>query len=251
MNGNQLSPQGYPITPWARNNQNNIDSRRDSRPMNPPRTSRQGGNDGRDDYGDDDDDDDGANDDYRNGHRGDSSRNRRGDDDSRGGRRFDNSREDRRSSHGNFTGGRGPGRQRLDRDAWEASRPNSPSPTSFLNLDPNQEIALRIQQTSIMLHYPAPPADATGDEIMSNCVAWLSNSIDGPYAGKLERLTKCAFQLPNDSPSAFFIFYASLQAFLTSCGFNEELLPTLQFIKHKTQKISSLTATAHRSFYVA
>jgi hypothetical protein len=65
---------------------------------------------------------------------------------------------------------------------------------------------------------------------MSNRVAWLSNSIHGLYAGKLERLTKCAFQLPNDSPSAFFIFYASLQAFLTSCGFNEELLPTLQFI---------------------
>jgi hypothetical protein len=97
---------------------------------------------------------------------------------------------------------------------------------SFLPLDPNQEIALRIQQPSITLHYPG----VMGDEIMSNKVAWLSNSIDGPYAGKLERLTKCAFQLPNDSSSAFFIFYASLQAFITSCGFNEELLPNLQFI---------------------
>jgi hypothetical protein len=94
----------------------------------------------------------------------------------------------------------------------------------------NHETALRIQQTSITLHYPVPLSDATGNEIMSNQVAWLSNSIDGPYAGKLERLTKCAFQLPNDSPTALFIFYASLQAFLTSCGFNEELLPTLQYI---------------------
>jgi hypothetical protein len=65
---------------------------------------------------------------------------------------------------------------------------------------------------------------------MANQVAWLSNSIDGPFDGKLDQLTKGSFQLLNNSPSSFWVFYASIQAFLTGCGFNEELLPQLSYV---------------------
>jgi hypothetical protein len=90
----------------------------------------------------------------------------------------------------------------------------------------NQEIenTQRRDEISTSLFYPF-----TADP-MSNQVRWLSNSIDGPYAGKLERLTKCALQLENDSSSAFYMFYASLKAFITGCGFNEELLQSLLLI---------------------
>jgi hypothetical protein len=65
---------------------------------------------------------------------------------------------------------------------------------------------------------------------MSNQVCWLLNSIDGPYAGKLECLSKCALQLEDDTTSVFYVFYASLRAFFTCCGFNEELLPSFHFV---------------------
>jgi hypothetical protein len=90
----------------------------------------------------------------------------------------------------------------------------------------NQEIenTQRHDEISTSLFYPF-----TADP-MSNQVPWLSNSIDGPYAGKLEQLTKCALQLENNSSSAFYMFYASLKAFITGCGFNEKLLPSLLLI---------------------
>jgi hypothetical protein len=88
----------------------------------------------------------------------------------------------------------------------------------------SQENEFCQQQVSLTLHYPP-----SIKFLMANCVAWLSNSIDGPYEGKLDPLTKGTFQL-NDSPSAFWIFYASLRAFFTGCGFNEELLPQLPFV---------------------
>jgi hypothetical protein len=65
---------------------------------------------------------------------------------------------------------------------------------------------------------------------MANQVAWLLNSIDGPYDGKLDRLTKGSFQLLSNSPSSFWVFYASIRAFLTGCGFNEEFLPQLPYV---------------------
>ena len=79
---------------------------------------------------------------------------------------------------------------------------------------------------STSLYYPPEGYDPS-----SNKVAWLANSIDGPYAGKADRLTKCSFQLVDDNASTFFVFYNSRRAFLTSCSFNNELLPALQFIR--------------------
>jgi hypothetical protein len=78
---------------------------------------------------------------------------------------------------------------------------------------------------SLTLYYP--PSNRFP---MANQEAWLSNSIDGPYDGKLDCLTKGSFQLLNNSPSSFWVFYAAIQAFLTGCGFNEELLPQLPYV---------------------
>jgi hypothetical protein len=68
---------------------------------------------------------------------------------------------------------------------------------------------------------------------MSNKVKWLHNSIDGPYAGKYDRLTKCTIKLHDDTAGAFFVFYNSLRSVLGSNGFNQELLPALQHINTK------------------
>jgi hypothetical protein len=74
---------------------------------------------------------------------------------------------------------------------------------------------------------------------MANQVKWLVKSIDGPYAGKHERLAKCSFKLADDSAGAFFVFYNSLKSFLGSNGFSLELLPALQHIS----KMLDLTLT--------
>jgi hypothetical protein len=149
VHGNHLSARGYPITSWSQGNQNNIDIR-SPRPSPNHRVARQGGYGGGDD--DDGDDNDGNGDDHRDN-------NYRGGGSDRGGRR--DSIPSGRSSRETFRGGRGPGRPQADKEAWEASRFTSPAP--FLPMDPNHESALRIQQTSVTLHYPAPPPDATGD----------------------------------------------------------------------------------------
>jgi hypothetical protein len=68
-----------------------------------------------------------------------------------------------------------------------------------------KENAFRRQMVSLTLYYPPPTRFP-----MASQVAWLSNSIDGPYDGKLDRLTKGSFQLLNHSPSSFWVFYASI-----------------------------------------
>ena len=120
-------------------------------------------------------------------------------------------------------GGRGHG-NRNQRPGNFKRRTSNISITRSPLLDQVKENNHRRRIISSSLYYPVT-ADLT-----SNKVAWLSNSIDGPYDGKLDPLTKCAFQLPNDSPGAFYIFYGSLKSFLTGCGFNDELLPALQFV---------------------
>jgi hypothetical protein len=67
-------------------------------------------------------------------------------------------------------------------------------------------------------------------EPMVNQVMWLLKLIDGPYAGKHERLAKCSFKLMDDSPGSFFVFYNSLRSFLGCNGLNSELLLALQHI---------------------
>jgi hypothetical protein len=82
------------------------------------------------------------------------------------------------------------------------------------------------RQHSTLLYYTADPK-----RLMANQVKWLVKSIDGPYAGKHERLAKCSFKLADDSAGAFFVFYNSLKSFLGSNGgFSPELLPALQHI---------------------
>jgi hypothetical protein len=62
------------------------------------------------------------------------------------------------------------------------------------------ENSQRRNEISTSLFYPI-----TADK-MSNQVCWLSNSIDGPYAGKLECLSKSALQLEDDTTSVFYVF---------------------------------------------
>jgi hypothetical protein len=87
------------------------------------------------------------------------------------------------------------------------------------------ENSIRSCQHSTLLYYTANPKVK-----MANQVKWLVKSIDGPYAGKHERLAKCSFKLADNSAGAFFVFYNSLKSFLGSNGFNSELLPALQHI---------------------
>jgi hypothetical protein len=95
-------------------------------------------------------------------------------------------------------------RQSSKRNQRQQSRPTrSPHETHDQGKD-SQENAFRRQQVSLTLYYP-PSIKFR----VANCVAWLSNSINGPYEGELDWLTKGTFQLLNDSPSAFWIFYAS------------------------------------------
>jgi hypothetical protein len=89
-----------------------------------------------------------------------------------------------------------------------------------------KENAFQHQMVSLTLYYPPSTRFP-----MANQVAWLSKSIDGPYHGKLDWLvTRGSFQLLNDSPSSFWVFYASIQAFLTGFVFYEELLPQLPYV---------------------
>jgi hypothetical protein len=88
-----------------------------------------------------------------------------------------------------------------------------------------RENTIQKRITSTSLYYPIDPLDKD-----ANKVAWLSKSIDGPYVGKHERLAKCTIKLQDDSAGAFFVFYNSTRSFLGSTGFNQELLPALQFI---------------------
>jgi hypothetical protein len=85
------------------------------------------------------------------------------------------------------------------------------------------ENSIRRRQHSTSLYYTANPKVK-----MANQVKWVVKSIDGPYAGKHERLAKCSFKLADDFAGAFFVFYNLLKSFLGSNGFNSELLPALQ-----------------------
>ena len=89
----------------------------------------------------------------------------------------------------------------------------------------NAENNIRKRVTSTSLYYTWDPTDP-----MANQVAWLAKSIDGPYAGKHERLAKCPIKLLDDSAGSFFVFYNSLRSYLASNGFHAELFPALQHI---------------------
>jgi hypothetical protein len=45
-------------------------------------------------------------------------------------------------------------------------------------------------------------------------------SLDGPYAGKQDRIAEFSFMLANDTLASFMKFYTSLHAVLNSGGFN-------------------------------
>ena len=123
---------------------------------------------------------------------------------------------------GGGNGSRGGGNGSRSRPSFTNFRQSVPSTPIFF--DQSKENTYRRRLVSSSLFYPL-----TADP-MSNKVAWLSNSIDGPYEGKLGGLTKCSFQLLNNLSSGFYVFYASLCSFLTGCGFNDELLPDIQFV---------------------
>jgi hypothetical protein len=58
-------------------------------------------------------------------------------------------------------------------------------------------------------------------------VAWLDPNLDGPYAGKHDRISKQKFTLAEDTLVGFMKFYTALRAGLNACGFNPHLLPLL------------------------
>jgi hypothetical protein len=64
-----------------------------------------------------------------------------------------------------------------------------------------------------------------------HCVAWLDQSLDGPYAGKQDWIAKLSYTLTDDTLAGFMKFYTSLRAGLNSCGFNPHLLPLLPRIR--------------------
>jgi hypothetical protein len=65
-----------------------------------------------------------------------------------------------------------------------------------------------------------------------HCVAWLDQNLDGPYAGKPDRIAKLSFKLVDDTLASFMQFYTALRAGLNACGFNPHLLPILPRIRH-------------------
>jgi hypothetical protein len=83
----------------------------------------------------------------------------------------------------------------------------------------------RCQHSTLLYYYTADPKIK-----MANQVKWLVKLINGPSAGKHERIAKCSLKLADDSAGAFFVFYNSLKSFLGSNGFNLELLLACQHI---------------------
>ena len=78
------------------------------------------------------------------------------------------------------------------------------------------------QHLSISLHLHR-------EEFQDGLVAWLENNIDGPYAGKHEKLLNTnSLKLDDDSCQSFFFFYTKLRALLTSTGFHAQLLPPIE-----------------------
>jgi hypothetical protein len=73
-------------------------------------------------------------------------------------------------------------------------------------------------------HQHSPPTD-------DQCVAWLAQSLDGPYAGKQDRINKLSFALSDDTLTGFMKFYTALRAGLNACGFSPHLLPLLPLIR--------------------
>jgi hypothetical protein len=76
-------------------------------------------------------------------------------------------------------------------------------------------------------YYWCEPTPVTDD----HCVAWLEPSLDGPYAGKHDRIAKLTFKLADDNLAGFMKFYTALRAGLNACGFNPHLLPLLPRIR--------------------
>jgi hypothetical protein len=68
--------------------------------------------------------------------------------------------------------------------------------------------------------------------LAQHCVAWLDPNLDGPYAGKHDRIAKLSFTLADDNLAGFMKFYTALRAGLNACGFNPHLLPLLPRIRH-------------------
>jgi hypothetical protein len=73
-------------------------------------------------------------------------------------------------------------------------------------------------------HLHTPPTD-------DQCVAWLAHSLDGPYAGKQDRINKLSFALSDDTLTGLMKFYTALHAGLNACGFCPHLLPLLPLIR--------------------
>ncbi len=82
----------------------------------------------------------------------------------------------------------------------------------------------RQEHRSVSHHYKH---SSTNQDCM---VAWLENSMDGPYAGRHDHLAKCDFTLQDDTAHPFFIFYNALRSHLSANNFHIELLPDLGFI---------------------
>jgi hypothetical protein len=117
------------------------------------------------------------------------------------------------------------------------ARSRSAIPTSIgLDFSPPEDSrhkhqALRREELYVSGYYyheddplVTPPRD-------DQCVAWLAQSVDGPYAGKQDRINKLSFALSDDTLSGFMKFYTALRAGLNACGFSPHLLPILPLIR--------------------
>jgi hypothetical protein len=87
--------------------------------------------------------------------------------------------------------------------------------------------AQRRDELFVSGYYWCPPSAV----LDAHCVAWLDPNLEGPYAGKHDRIAKLSFTLADDNLAGFMKFYTALRAGLNACGFNPHLLPLLPRIR--------------------
>jgi hypothetical protein len=75
--------------------------------------------------------------------------------------------------------------------------------------------------------------------LQMNNVSWLAQLLNGPYAGKQDRINKLYFALSDNTLSGFMKFYTALCAGLNGCGFSPHLLPILPLKRPDTNVIDT------------
>ena len=66
--------------------------------------------------------------------------------------------------------------------------------------------SLRRDELFVSGYYWSPPTPITN----AHCIAWLDPNLDGPYAGKHDRIAKLSFKLADNSLAGFMKFYTGL-----------------------------------------